>query len=37
MIFDKLKELKAEITQHPYSEKTQSLKIAFVNLLMKKD
>ncbi len=36
LIFDKLKELKAEITQHPYSKKTQSLKIAFVNLLDEK-
>ncbi|MBE3139692.1 MAG: hypothetical protein IMZ53_03810, partial [Thermoplasmata archaeon] len=36
MIFDKLKELKSEMTQHPYSEKTQSLKIAFVDLLDEK-
>ncbi|MBE3121209.1 MAG: DUF2341 domain-containing protein [Thermoplasmata archaeon] len=36
LIFDKLKELKSEMTQHPYSEKTQSLKIAFVDLLDEK-
>jgi len=36
LIFDKLKELKSEMTQHLYSEKTQSLKIAFVDLLDEK-
>ena len=36
LIFDKLKELKSEMTQHPYGEKTQSLKIAFVDLLDEK-
>jgi hypothetical protein len=36
LIFEKLRELKSEMTQHPYSEKTQSLKIAFVDLLDEK-
>jgi len=36
LIFDTLKELKSEMTQHPYCEKTQSLKIAFIDLLDEK-
>jgi len=36
MIFDTLKELNSEMMQHPYSEKTQSLKIGFVDLLDEK-
>jgi len=36
LIFEKLRELKSEMTQHPYSEKTRSLKVAFVNLLDEK-
>ena len=36
LVFDTMKELKTEMTQHPYSEKTQSLKIEFVDLLAEK-
>jgi hypothetical protein len=36
LIFDTLKELKSEMTQHPYNEKTQSLKRAFIDLLDEK-
>ena len=36
LIFDTLKELKSEMAEHPYSQKTQSLKIAFVDLLDEK-
>jgi hypothetical protein len=36
LIFDKLKELKSEMTQHPFSEETHSLKIAFIDLLVEK-
>jgi len=36
LVFDRLKELNAQMTQNPYSEKTQDLKIAFVNLLDEK-
>ena len=37
MIFEQLKELNSELTLHPYSKKTQELKIAFVDLLNEKD
>jgi hypothetical protein len=36
LVFTSMKELETEMTQHPYSEKTQSLKIAFVDLLAEK-
>jgi hypothetical protein len=36
LIFNKLKELESEMTQHPFTEKTQSLKRAFVDLLDEK-
>jgi hypothetical protein len=36
MIFDMLQELNSEMTQHPFSERTQALKIAFVDLLDQK-
>ncbi|MCX6661908.1 MAG: DUF2341 domain-containing protein [Euryarchaeota archaeon] len=36
MIFGKLQELKSEMTEHPFSERTQVLKIAFVDLLDQK-
>lgn len=36
LIFEKLDEMKSEITQNPYSKKAQSLKISFVELLDEK-
>jgi len=36
MIFKMLRELKSSMTQYPFSEKTQSLKIAFIDLLDEK-
>jgi hypothetical protein len=36
LVFTKLQELKSEITQYPFSEKTQALKTAFIDLLAEK-
>lgn len=36
LIFEQLKELKSEMTQYPFSEKTQALKETFVDLLYEK-
>ena len=36
LVFDTLKELNSEMTQHPYSRQTDSLKLTFVDLLAEK-
>jgi hypothetical protein len=37
LVFEQLRQLKTEITQHPFSEKTRVLKRAFVDLLAEKN